>query len=560
MVQPSGNDGPNQQRGNKRPFSNAEGGPPGDQGRQFQRQSFDNRPFNRGGNRSFDRGGNRSFNNRGGNRSFNNGNRFNKDNNFNRGGNNQNFGQGRGNQNFNRGNFRGRNNQNFRRGGFQNNKFNKSWEGNRNAPDFEQNPNASKHKKFDEETEEAAVDRVDVDNQPKNKKLKNPVQNVELIEDDETSSSSSSSESEEEIETNLPKSQNADEEDTSSESEKEIETRNDLQKKQIVKESEEEETSSESEEEETSSESEEEIEVNSKTIQNKNEEDEEDTSSESEDEIGIIKASESEEQKEIATSSKNKSQASTSAATLKKDDVNSGGTKSEDQCKIYVRGLPHSTNKEQMEIFFKRYGKIQSVIIKKERFVRAIIIFEKAEDAEKALEVNGMIYKDHRFAVHRKFNKLGDIKTILARKIPFDATHQDVWNAFEITCGPIRNVILPLMKSNVIENKGFAFVEFELLDSKELALAMKQITIKNKVIEVVQYDEQEKARRSAKFLREAPFNKHGPRRFSGEPSNVRIHPNQHNKSFTITFGDNSYQGPPKFNARKPYVKSRRPYN
>lgn len=551
MVQPSGNDGPNQQRGNKRPFSNAEGGPPGDQGRQFQRQSFDNRPFNRGGNRSFDRGGNRSFNNRGGNRSFNNGNRFNKDNNFNRGGNNQNFGQGRGNQNFNRGNFRGRNNQNFRRGGFQNNKFNKSWEGNRNAPDFEQNPNASKHKKFDEETEEAAVDRVDVDNQPKNKKLKNPVQNVELIEDDETSSSSSSSESEEEIETNLPKSQNADEEDTSSESEKEIETRNDLQKKQIVK---------ESEEEETSSESEEEIEVNSKTIQNKNEEDEEDTSSESEDEIGIIKASESEEQKEIATSSKNKSQASTSAATLKKDDVNSGGTKSEDQCKIYVRGLPHSTNKEQMEIFFKRYGKIQSVIIKKERFVRAIIIFEKAEDAEKALEVNGMIYKDHRFAVHRKFNKLGDIKTILARKIPFDATHQDVWNAFEITCGPIRNVILPLMKSNVIENKGFAFVEFELLDSKELALAMKQITIKNKVIEVVQYDEQEKARRSAKFLREAPFNKHGPRRFSGEPSNVRIHPNQHNKSFTITFGDNSYQGPPKFNARKPYVKSRRPYN
>jgi len=529
MVELSENDGPNQQRGNKRQwykldneFSNAgdnnEGGrnPRGDQGGKFQRRNFGDRgPFNKGGDRPFNNG----------NR-FNRGGAFNKDNNFNRG-RNQNFGQGRDNQNFNRGrnnqNFRGRNNQNFRRGGFQNNRFNKSWEGNGNdnAPDFEQNDSVTKHKKFDEENEiEEASNTVNA--HPKNKKSKNTKQNVEQNEDE-----ASSSESDQEVETSVQKNQKAkeneeeeeetsseseDDDETSSESEEEIETVSSKTVQKVHKNEEEEISSSEDEEETV---------TNSNNVQNNRNKDEEDKESKDK-----IEANDNEEQQmEIATNEDN----TNTEKQNEKTEINSKKSRT-----VYVGSLPVSVTEQQIKKFFKKYGKIEYIKFRvtKDEYAGVNIIFEKIEDAEKAEEVNGMMYKNHRLSVFFcKGRRTKDRRTsVFAREIPSGFTLTDIWDAFESKYGPVRDIVLPISKSGHFKPTGYAFIDFQAADSKELAITDKQITIKGKIIKVAEYQEQERPDRTPRVHTEqikkfkprrtgGPRHSNGPRRFSGGPRN-----------------------------------------
>jgi len=165
--------------------------------------------------------------------------------------------------------------------------------------------------------------------------------------------------------------------------------------------------------------------------------------------------------------------------------------KSKDENTIFVKELSMETNREDLKNFFEKCGKVQDVrLITDSRTNKSkgfgYIEFENKEGAMEALKLNKTQLKGKTITVlkyesdKKKRDNLGN--TIHITNIAFDANEQDLIQHFEKYCG--QNVIRKchLVKDNVGNSRGYAFIEFEQEDAMNKALMLKEKIIKGRPV------------------------------------------------------------------------------
>lgn len=104
--------------------------------------------------------------------------------------------------------------------------------------------------------------------------------------------------------------------------------------------------------------------------------------------------------------------------------------------------------------------------------LNAYIVFEKKEAADKATELNGVVFMDKHLRVDgADNNKQHDRKrSVFLGGLPFETEDEELWEFFK-ECGEIESVrVVRDSKTNV--GKGFGYVQFRDRDSVESALAL----------------------------------------------------------------------------------------
>lgn len=74
--------------------------------------------------------------------------------------------------------------------------------------------------------------------------------------------------------------------------------------------------------------------------------------------------------------------------------------------------------------------------------------------------------------------------SIFVKGLPYDASDQEIFNHFR-HCGSIRRLSVPRNKLNRQKSRGYAFIEFELKLSVEIALAFNNTWFQERYIKVM---------------------------------------------------------------------------
>lgn len=155
-----------------------------------------------------------------------------------------------------------------------------------------------------------------------------------------------------------------------------------------------------------------------------------------------------------------------------------------------------------MESRFKDCGKIESIRFRSVAFsepmdrksafisrklhssrdvLNAYIVFSTREAADKACELNGVVFMDKHLRVDgASNNKQHDRKrSVFLGGLPFDAEEEELWKFFE-DCGEIESVrTVRDSKTNV--GKGFGYVQFAERESVDAALALTDKKFREKI-------------------------------------------------------------------------------
>lgn len=176
-----------------------------------------------------------------------------------------------------------------------------------------------------------------------------------------------------------------------------------------------------------------------------------------------------------------------------------------DKRTIFVGNIPLSTTKKHLLSFFGKYGKINTLrfrsaaraslnVPKKISFItkqfhpnsttlNCYILYENEDCSKKALEANGHVFKDNHLRVDLVTSKNHDQKkAIFVGNIPFSAKDEDLWNTFT-DCGNIQSVRV-VRDGLTGVGKGYAYVNFESIDSVELAMQMTDVKIGKREIRI----------------------------------------------------------------------------
>lgn len=173
---------------------------------------------------------------------------------------------------------------------------------------------------------------------------------------------------------------------------------------------------------------------------------------------------------------------------------------------VFVGNLPVDTEKKALKTLFKKYGNIESMrfrsvvaadlktpkrvaFIKKETHpertsMNAYIVYEEAESAQKALELNGHKFNEHymRVDVAGGAKKHNHKKSIFVGNIPFDAKEETLREHF-VDCGVVENVRIIRDKKTGL-GKGFGYINFEESHSVDFALKLNGQTLKNRPLRI----------------------------------------------------------------------------
>ncbi|XP_045459989.1 RNA-binding protein 34 [Harmonia axyridis] len=173
---------------------------------------------------------------------------------------------------------------------------------------------------------------------------------------------------------------------------------------------------------------------------------------------------------------------------------------------IFVGNVPLTATKIKFKKFFNKYGKVESVrfrcppvkninsskkvtVIKGEYHPErsswiSYVKFQTEEDAKKALEANGEIYKDHhlRVSICKSDEKHDESKAIFIGNLTPNTEDDQLWQTFQ-SCGNIESVRI-VRDSNTGMGKGFAYINFTSSDSVQLALEMEDVKINKRVIRI----------------------------------------------------------------------------
>ena len=114
--------------------------------------------------------------------------------------------------------------------------------------------------------------------------------------------------------------------------------------------------------------------------------------------------------------------------------------------------------------------------------INAYIVFESVDG--KIFDLNGSCWENHHLRVDNSDNpkSLVSFRSIFVGNLPLDVSEEEVWSQFS-DIGRVTNVRLVRDKMSQI-GKGFGFIEFSDKGSVSLALKLKDLKIKDRIIRI----------------------------------------------------------------------------
>ncbi|XP_055943174.1 RNA-binding protein 34-like [Argiope bruennichi] len=176
---------------------------------------------------------------------------------------------------------------------------------------------------------------------------------------------------------------------------------------------------------------------------------------------------------------------------------------------LFVGNLPVRMTRQGLQKLFAPFGSIEacrlrgtvpvkSTIPKKVAAIKSefhvgqkscigYVVFKDAKDAADALSLNGLLVYDHHIVVNPASSS-GEKKTydekrsIFIGNLPFDVEDEAIWSAFS-TCGHVE-AVRAIRDPETGAGKGFGYVLFKNIDSKEAALKLEEIEISGRKIRI----------------------------------------------------------------------------
>ena len=114
--------------------------------------------------------------------------------------------------------------------------------------------------------------------------------------------------------------------------------------------------------------------------------------------------------------------------------------------------------------------------------MNAYVVFKTRELAEKALELNGVVFMDKHLRINSLEKQFSSAKSLFIGNLPFDLSEESLYELFGVA-GDITSVrVIRDRKTNV--GKGFAYVEFKDKESVSLGLKLNGSELKGRKIRV----------------------------------------------------------------------------
>ena len=161
---------------------------------------------------------------------------------------------------------------------------------------------------------------------------------------------------------------------------------------------------------------------------------------------------------------------------------------------VFIGNLPLQTKRQELIKFFRNCGSIDSVrfrsiptiesklpkkasvILKKfsnvNESIHAYVVFKDKESVNKAIELNGQMFKERHIRVSKADDTNHDYKqTIFVGNIPFTVTEEELWKEFA-KLGEVKNV--RVVRDNTTQkSKGIAYIMFSNKEERKKAEAAK---------------------------------------------------------------------------------------
>lgn len=167
---------------------------------------------------------------------------------------------------------------------------------------------------------------------------------------------------------------------------------------------------------------------------------------------------------------------------------------------VYIQGLPFTATEEDVRQFLSEAGTIVSMRLPKWHDSSKLrgyghVVFEDAESAEKALEMNGLYLQERYIKVERPLVpralasgsgptvKPPGCKTIFIKNLPYDVSEEEIRKDFMVY-GPIAKIRLAVW-NHTSNQKGFGYVDFKREESAEIAVKKSgSVVIRDRIISV----------------------------------------------------------------------------
>ncbi|CAL1278316.1 unnamed protein product [Larinioides sclopetarius] len=176
---------------------------------------------------------------------------------------------------------------------------------------------------------------------------------------------------------------------------------------------------------------------------------------------------------------------------------------------LFIGNLPVKMTRQGLQKLFAPFGSIETCRLRGSVPVKATIpkkvaaiknqfhagqkscigyvVFKDAKDAAEALSLNGDLVGDHHIVVNpasstNEKKTYDEKRSVFIGNLPFDVEDEAIWSAFA-ACGEVE-AVRAIRDPETGAGKGFGYVLFKNIDSKEAALKMEGIEISNRKIRI----------------------------------------------------------------------------
>ncbi|KAL7634791.1 UNVERIFIED_CONTAM: hypothetical protein RMT77_015168 [Armadillidium vulgare] len=176
-------------------------------------------------------------------------------------------------------------------------------------------------------------------------------------------------------------------------------------------------------------------------------------------------------------------------------DENQDITEPEQMRKLFIGGLDYSTTDESLKDYFEQFGEIVDVVVMKDTKTKrsrgfGFVAFSRAymvDEAQKRRphKIDGRSVDTKRAVPRDEISRPEasvTVKKLFVGGLKDDVDEEDLFEEFS-QFGTVVAVSIPTEKDSK-KKRGFAFVEFEDYDAVDKACVKKDITVKNKRVDV----------------------------------------------------------------------------
>ncbi|GIY82657.1 RNA-binding protein 34 [Caerostris darwini] len=178
---------------------------------------------------------------------------------------------------------------------------------------------------------------------------------------------------------------------------------------------------------------------------------------------------------------------------------------------IFIGNLPMDFSQNALKQLFSPFGAIETCRLRggipvKESIPKKVaciknkfhtgqkhrigfVVFKEEKDAANAETMNGTLISDHHIVVNRASaagnkKQYDEKRSIFIGNLPFDVEDDAVWSAFA-ECGEIEAVRIIRDRDSGV-GKGFGYVLFKSMQSKQDALALENVRVSDRIIRIKQ--------------------------------------------------------------------------